>query len=430
MFASDVRPALEACLPAWRLARLRQVQRQSSHLGLPTYLVGGFVRDLLLGQPPGDFDFVVEAARPPDDASAGPRLARALAQAHGGEVTVHGAFGTATWFDPQGTAIDFATARTEVYPEPGALPQVTPAVSIQADLGRRDFTVNALAVRVDGDHLGEVIDAFHGREDLETHTLRVLHPRSFVDDPTRIFRAVRYAQRLEFGLAGDTEVLIPDALVVIAALSGERLRHELELIFREAGAPRILARLDSLGVLRAIHAALRWGPSETGRAAVLAELPAARWRLGQSAASDHFGAYLALLLDGAAPDDLGRALARLALNREVHADVTAALALRVAAWSSATPPSQVVAQLDRLSEAALVAAYVLREEARSTLDRYLAEWRFVRSELTGDDLVALGLTPGPQFKRLLWQLRAGRLDGTLTDRAAEVAVAQAALEAG
>jgi tRNA nucleotidyltransferase (CCA-adding enzyme) len=428
MAGPDVRAALEAHLPAVRRERLRQVQRLAARLGAPTYLVGGFVRDLLLGRAPGDFDFVVEAVHPRADPLVGPRLARALAQAHGGEVTVHGAFGTATWFDPQGTAIDIATTRTETYPQPGALPEVQAADSILADLGRRDFTVNALAVRVDGDHLGELIDAFHGRADLESRVLRVLHPRSFVDDPTRIFRAARYARRLAFGLAGDTQVLIPGALVVVDALSGERIRHELELIFRESGVVEILTHLADLEVLRAVHPALQWGPAESRRAVAIPGLPVDRWRLGLSAAQDHTSAFLALLLDGAAPADLGQALARLAVNRDVHADVTAALALKVAAWSADTQPSEVVSQLDRLSESAVVAAYVLREEARPILDQYLAHWRFVRPELTGDDLLTLRLAPGPHFKRILWQLRAGRLDGTVVDRAGELALVQALRE--
>jgi tRNA nucleotidyltransferase (CCA-adding enzyme) len=307
---------------------------------------------------------------------------------------------------------------------------VTPAASIHTDLGRRDFTINALAVRVDGSHLGELIDDFHGRADLESRVVRVLHPRSFVDDPTRIFRAWRYAYRLGFDLAGDTQVLIPDALVVIAALSGERVRHELELVFREPAAAAILARLHELGVLRAVHPALQWGPAETRRAAVLSEVPAQPWRLARTTARDPIPAYLALLLDGAAPADLGRALARLDVTREMYADVPAALALKVSAWPPDIPASEVVRQLDRLSEAAIVAAFVLREEARPILDRYLAHWRFVRPELTGDDLLALDLPPGPQFKRILWELRAGRLDGTLTDRAGELALVQSLREAG
>ncbi len=420
MPTSDLRAALEASLPAERLARLRQVQALAAELGSPTYLVGGLVRDLCLGRPPGDFDFVVVPATSGAE-PAGPRLARALSRSLGGAVTLHPAFATATWFDPAGAPVDCATARTETYPQPGALPVVTPAADIATDLARRDFTINALAVRVDGDHLGELIDPFHGQADLSAGKLRVLHPASFRDDPTRLFRAVRYAHRLGFELAPATRDLIATALPIIPALSGERLRHEFDLIFAEAAAPAMLAQLDALGALAAVHPALGWGPGETERAAVLPELPRPAWRvtLGPSRPA----AYLALLL-AAAPTEAAAALARLTVSRELADAVNAALAVPPTAWPADPRPSEVVAALDRLPEGGLVAAYALHPAARPVLERYLAEWRFVRAALTGDDLLALGLPAGPAFRDILWQLRAGRLDGTLTDRAAELALAR------
>jgi tRNA nucleotidyltransferase (CCA-adding enzyme) len=321
-----------------------------------------------------------------------------------------------------GSPVDCATTRTESYAEPGALPTVALAASILDDLGRRDFTINAMAVRLDGEAFGEVLDPFHGTADLRSRLVRVLHPRSFVDDPTRLFRAVRYAHRLGFDIAGDTLELIPSALLAVEALSGERLRHELELIFREPHAAETLARLETLGLLRASHPSLRWTPAETRRATALAGLPAARWRLDPSPATQ--AAYLALLLASAPPDQCGRALVRLAVSRPLYAAVTAALALKVSGWPADPRPSEIVAQLDRLPEAGVVAAYVLNEGVRPILDRYLAEWRFVRSELTGDDLQAMGLPPGPDFKHLLWQLRAARLDGAAAHRADEVALVQ------
>jgi len=422
-----VSAALEAGLPAQRLTRLRQVQALAAELGLPTYLVGGLVRDLCLGRPPGDFDFVVVPAAPPAGTTdpAGPRLAHALARALGGAVTLHPAFLTATWLpdpaDPHGAPVDCATARTETYLQPGALPQVTPAADIATDLARRDFTINALAVRVDGDHLGELIDPFLGQSDLAARQVRVLNPASLRDDPTRLFRAVRYAHRLAFEIAADTLDLIPAALPVIPALSGERLRHEFDLIFAEPSAAAMLAHLDAVGALAAVHPALRWGAGESERAAVLPELPRPEWRVGLG--PSHPAAYLALLL-AAAPAEAAAALARLAVSRDLSEAVSAALAFQPGSWPAAPRPSQVVAALDRLPEGGLVAVYGLHPAARPVLERYLAEWRFVRADLTGDDLLALGLPAGPMFRTYLWQLRAGRLDGTLTDRAAELALAR------
>lgn len=420
MAAPDLRATLTAALPAARLTRLQQVQSLAAELGTPTYLAGGFVRDLLLGRPPGDFDFVAVPA-PGETEPAGPRLARALARQFGGALTLHAAFGTATWFDPLGAPVDCATARTETYAQPGWLPSVTPAADIAIDLARRDFTINALALRVDGDHLGELVDPYAGQADLAARLVRVLHADSFSDDPTRLMRAVRYAHRLGFDLAADTRAHLPSALPILPALSGERLRHEFDLIFAEPTAPAALAQLASLGALAAVHPALHWGPAESDRAAVIPTLPPPDWRLGSGPYSA--AAYLALLLS-AAPGESPSALARVTVTRELSDAVTAALAFQPAVWSSAPLPSEVVAVLDRLPEAGLVAAYVLHPAVRPTLDRYLSDWRFIRPDLTGEDLLALGLPAGPAFKTLLWQLRAGRLDGTLTTRAAELAFAR------
>jgi tRNA nucleotidyltransferase (CCA-adding enzyme) len=415
MSALEFGATLEAALPGTRLARLHQIQRQAAAFGQPTYLVGGLPRDLLLGRPPGDLDVVVQAADERDD-TAGPRLARALARAQGGEVTVHQAFGTATWTDPAGETIDFATARTETYAHPAALPTVTPAPSILADLSRRDFTINALAIRLDGEQFGEVLDPFQGRADLTAGQVRVLHAHSLSDDPTRVFRAVRYEQRLGFQLARETLAQVPAAQAHLPALSGERVRHEFELMFPEPRCSAMLARLDALGVLAAVHPALSWGEAQARRAEGLATLPLDAWRL--PAPMDLSCIPWTLLLAQGAPSQAPAALQRLSVNRRVAEAVPAALGLRLVS----AQPSQVVALLDPLSLEAVVAAYVLRPEYRRLLHDYLARWRFVTGDLTGDDLVALGLKPGPDFRRWLWDLRAARLDGQVSDRAGELAL--------
>ncbi len=406
--------ALQAVLPSVRLERLHQIQRMAGELGQPTYLVGGVARDLLLGKPPGDLDLVVQASDEGDD-SAGPRLAKALARRHGGEVTVHGAFGTATWL-AEGQAVDFATARTETYAHPAALPAVTPATSILADLSRRDFTINALAIRVDGQRFGEMLDPYQGRDDLAAGQVRVLHAQSLQDDPTRIFRGVRYEQRLSFKLAGETLAQVPNALTYMPALSGERVRHEFELIFCEPRASAMLGRLAQLGVLAAVHPALSWGEAQAHRAGLIPTLPLEEWRLAGQV--DIQSIYWTLLLARGAPGEARAALERLSVNRRTAEAVPAALELRL----KSAQPSEVVSRLDALSPEAVVAAYVLRPETRTLLNEYLARWRFVTADLTGDDLVALGLKPGPDFRRWLWGLRAARLDGQVSDRTGEVAL--------
>ena len=259
-------------LPASLLDLLQEVGAVASALSFPLYAVGGFVRDLLLGQPNFDVDLVVEG-----DAI---RLAQALTQRFGGRVRSHRRFGTAKWILPEtvtltndreasrrddGTtyagndlpeSLDFVTARTEFYEHPTALPTVERS-SIKQDLHRRDFTINTLAVRLTPDHWGELLDFYGGRKDLADGVIRVLHSLSFVEDPTRILRAARFEQRFAFHIEPRTEELITGALDLLDRVSAERVRHELELILAEAEPERALCRLDEMLVLARMHPQLR-----------------------------------------------------------------------------------------------------------------------------------------------------------------------------
>src|SRR6185295_10740104 len=197
------------------------------------YAVGGFVRDLLLGRPNVDIDLVVEG-----DAIA---FARAFAKENGGRAKVHERFGTAAVVFPDEFKLDVAMARTEYYKHPSALPTVQPS-SIKEDLFRRDFTINALALRLNADRFGELIDFYGGQRDLKERTIRVLHSRSFIDDPTRVFRAVRFEYRFGFRLGKETLTLIRDAveLGLFHRLSGTRLLEELILLLSEENPRRII----------------------------------------------------------------------------------------------------------------------------------------------------------------------------------------------
>ena len=217
------------------------------------------MRDLLLGMPNADVDFVVEG-----DAV---ELVRALRDAYGGDMRSHAQFGTAKWLltpevaaaldiDPAANgwpkSVDFVTARMEYYEEPTALPTVQRS-SIKPDLYRRDFTINTLAIRLSPGPLGDLLDFYGGEQDLRDGVIRVLHSLSFIDDPTRILRAVRLEQRLGFTIEPRTEELIEGALPLLDRVSGDRIRHELALILAEPQPLPMLARLHGLGVLSRIH---------------------------------------------------------------------------------------------------------------------------------------------------------------------------------
>src|SRR5262249_2529688 len=246
---ADLIARLEHALPHDLLGLVRNAAAIAREMGYSTYLVGGFVRDLLIGQANLDLDIVVEG-----DAIA---LAERLAAQHGGRVHAHSRFGTAIWLidEDENTHLDFATARTEFYEYPSALPDVERS-SIKLDLHRRDFTINALALCLDPERYGALLDPYGGELDLQRGIIRVLHNLSFIEDPTRILRAVRFEQRFGFTIEARTAQLIDDARNLLDKVSGQRLRHELDLIFSEAEPERALGRLQQLGVLEKIQSSL------------------------------------------------------------------------------------------------------------------------------------------------------------------------------
>ena len=404
----DFKSQLKSALSTERLRLLHLVRDEATQRGLPLYIVGGSVRDLVLGHRLNDFDLTVEG-----DAIA---LARSLASKHGGKVTAHTNFGTATWFLPDNLktdqdTLDLISARSETYKHPAALPTVKLG-SINDDLRRRDFTINALALRLDGSHFGELRDDLNGMEDLQKGIIRVLHPRSFIDDPTRIYRAVRYEGRYRFRIAEDTLPLIPEARLLVEKLSPQRIRHELDLILEEPNAVSMLARLDELDLLAPIHPAL-----SNFNQSNLASLKSAdtalqnrqsRWILwlmhltGQEIESVnkrlHFTADLLKLV---------RSASLLNTNR------TAVVGLK---------PSQCVELLEGYSLRAIETVYhvIPDEEIKNVFSKYLSEWRHVKPKTTGHDLIKHGFPPGPKYTEILHRLRAAWLDGEVKNKEEEL----------
>ena len=405
-------------LSTTQLELIRAVADEAALHGLPLYAVGGLPRDLVLGVQHSDLDLVVEG-----EAIA---LARALAAKYGGEVTAHPKFGTARWvlrdtkfkrpeaaakFSRQvdsGDFLDLVSARSETYDRPAALPSVRLG-SIEDDLRRRDFTINTLAVRLDGAGFGQVRDDFGALEDLERGMVRVLHSHSFTDDPTRMYRAVRYEQRLGFGIAADTLALIPAARGLVERLSAHRIRHELDLILAEKNVESMLGRLRKLNLLRPIHAGLPRNKVALNRVA-LARQPQVlsvpswtgadvAWVLWLMALSQRQIASVEERLH------FTKALSQAILSASVLMSRLPALELLRA--------SRCVAYLDRLPSLAVYAACLGARTGRSrtVLQEYLAQWRLIRPTTTGKDLRRLGLLPGPEYKRILRVLRDAWIDG-------------------
>ena len=413
---SNVARQMEKQLRSAQLDLLRRASGAAAehHVGL--YLVGGTVRDILSGNRPADLDLVATEGTP--------GFLPVLAERLGGEVTARSQFGTAKLRSDSGIEIDLASARMETYAHPGALPAVEPG-TIDEDLARRDFTVNAMAVSLGPETWGDLLDPFGGRGDLEKGVVGVLHPGSFVDDATRILRAVRYAQRLAFRLEDDTERLLKRDLGHLGDISGDRLRHELLRIFREANVGAVLSTAQELGVLRAIHPALR---VESGALARLEEA-------GTETTVENELLVLAVLVFSAPAEELSSIIGRLNMDGSWASVVGGVGSVREASSSLAAPDvrrREVFGLLRRLDPTSIEGCALATDDmqVRERLELYLNELRFVRPLLNGDDMMALGVPEGPLVGKLLDEILDARLEGLLSSRADEENYVRRSLESG
>jgi tRNA nucleotidyltransferase (CCA-adding enzyme) len=403
----DLTRALRERLPVKVTSFLREAGDAAAHRGETLCLVGGAVRDLLLGRETFDIDLVVEG-----DAVA---LARELAATRDARLTVHARFHTAA-LKLDGFGVDIATARAESYARPGALPTVRPG-AIEDDLVRRDFSINALAVRLNPARFGEVLDPHGGLADLRSKSIRVLHERSFTDDPTRIWRAVRYEQRLGFGIEPNTLLLLERDLPVLQEVTGTRIRRELELVLKEAAPERILRRAGDLGVLRHITPPLVFDACQYEAFAL------ARERYGST--SQRPLVHLGILAGQLAREAAEQLVGYLRPTRTQAQVIREAAALRDLDLGRGPSPSQVYEALHGYALPALMAAACTRDAVTAEqIELYLGALRHVKTALSGKDLLVLGVPEGPQMKEVLAALRDARLDGKVSTRAEEEALAR------
>ena len=376
----------------------------AARLGVDLFLVGGTVRDLLLERASVDLDTV--AVAPPEG------FAFALAGEVSGEVLGESQFGTSK-LRVGDIVVDLATARRETYAHPGALPAVA-AGTIDQDLARRDFSINAMAFPLSPGLRGELLDPFGGQLDLRRRLVRVLHPNSFADDATRILRAIRYSERLEFALEHSTAELLQHHLAYLDRIKGDRVRHELERIFREERAAPMLRRMRDNGVLRAIHEGLTVDDSTLAK---LGDLQAGAAPGGPLV----FLAAIAYSMGTAPVDGLVGRLNMDGVWTRVARDAARLSGMVVSLRQPDLRPSEIHALLSGLDERAVIGASIAASQAivARRLSRYEAELRHVKTELTGDDLIALGVPQGPRVGALLRELLAARLDGSVTDAEGE-----------
>ena len=378
--------------------------------GFPVYLVGGIVRDLFLRVPNFDVDIVVEGD--------GITFAGLLANKTGGRLRTHQKFGTAVVVLPNGLKIDIATARLEYYESPAAMPTVELS-SIKKDLYRRDFTINTLAVRLEKKRFGELIDFFGGLRDIKDRTIRVLHNLSFVEDPTRVLRAIRFEQRFDFRISKHTHNMIKTAVAMrlFDRLTGERIYTELVLMFAEAEPIKGLKRMKELDLLKFIHPSLTVTLNTDKLFDDLRE--ALTWfrLLYLEIPLEKGFVYFLGLLDRLKGPEAEEALERLAAPMRVRERVREARirchdVLPILSREPLLAPSRVYALLHPLEieSVLLMMAKARQERARKYISLYLTRLRSVTVTLTGDDLKKMGIPPGPQYKLILAELLDAKLD--------------------
>lgn len=439
----NISEKLERALPPLRLALLNTVAKVAHEQRVALYIVGGFVRDLLLEKPSLDYDLVVEGDAIP--------LARTLKEKYGGRLTEHAHFGAAKWiiedirrrlasqmgFNDRDQELpeflDLMSARTEFYLHPTALPTVERG-SIKLDLHRRDFTINTMALRLDGHHYGELHDFWGGLNDLRTGIVRVLHSLSFVDDPTRMLRAVRFEQRFGFMIDDRTLELLKEAIDLIERVSGDRVRHELDHIIDEGNYLSMLIRLDELDLLAAIHPGLKWNKMLEDRMSTLSKFePSRLWCefLGMTGNSLKRSLVYILWVLHQSHQIVTAVIKRLRFTRSHAEYILASVRLCKEVYELAgKPPSEVVEILDKYPPLAIYANYLAQknEGIANLLEQYAFNWRLISPSINGYDLRRRGIPPGPIYKDILTNIRDAWLDGNITNKIAENTLLESLLQ--
>ncbi|MBP1751696.1 MAG: domain containing protein [Geobacteraceae bacterium] len=412
--------------------KLKDLGSTGDELDIPVYGVGGFVRDLLLGIENYDIDITVEGD--------GILLAETFAARYGCRVKSHRKFGTAVIIFPDGFKIDVASTRLEYYSSPGALPSVERS-SLKMDLYRRDFTINTFAIRLNSANFGVLIDYFGAQRDLREKAVRVLHNLSFVEDPTRVFRAVRFEQRLDFRIARHTENLIKNAVKMnfLEKLGGKRLLTELVYILREKEPLRAIERMATLGLLQFIHPALML---TTEARTVLEEVrKIVSWfeLLFLERRYDKWVVYYLALCEPLTDSQFLETCKRLSVTEHYREKLfemrTLSRAIlenmqRRVARRSGVLRSEIYYWLRDLPLEILLymMAKTTDEEVKKYISLYFTQLQNVRILITGDDLKEMGLQPGPRYREILDKVMKAKLDNKVASRDDELARVRKELE--
>ena len=414
-------------LPKSTYSLLGQCGELAERRGYKIYAVGGFVRDILLHRPNLDIDLVVEGD--------GIAYANQLAQRLGGRIRSHSKFCTAVVILPDDQRIDVATARLEYYEHPAALPTVELS-SIKMDLFRRDFSINALAIELNPGHFGRLVDFFGGQRDIKERTIRVLHSLSFVEDPTRIMRAIRFEQRFAFRIGVQTERLIKNAvhLNMFHKLSGHRIMQELKLLLQEESPLVCLKRLTSYTILESIHPLLKLSANKEKLIEKTEKVIDWYELLYLDPQPTVWQLYFLCLLSGCTPEQISLIARRLSIPSKTEKKIIQlrfdVQKVREELYLWGKKDSQRLSELFEilhplpLEGLLFLMASSRKEEARKSISVFLSQLKDQELDISGKDLRDLDLPPGPAYSTILRQVFAAKLDGEAPDRNTQLALAR------
>jgi len=415
----NLRGLLKDRLPSHIEKLLRDIGHIADEMGVSAYVVGGFVRDLLLGVENYDIDIVIEGD--------GMAFAERFAAWAGARVKVHPRFGTAVVIFPDGFKIDIATARTEYYEYPTALPTVELS-SIKKDLYRRDFTINTLAIKLNTRDFGYLIDFFGGQRDLKEKTIRVLHNLSFIEDPTRIYRAIRFEQRYGFKIARHTQNLIRSATKIdlFPRLSGKRLFNELMLILSEENPEKPVARLAEFDLLRFIHSSLEWNERIASLFQKIKDILAWYRLLFLGKKYEPWLVYFMGLIDELSIKEAEETCKRLEIRPRITEEIIRAKRevpqmIQKLKRMRILKPSRIYEILKGLPQETLL--YMMAKspaDVQKKISFYLSKLQDVRTSISGRDLQALRIPPGPIYGKLLYSVLKAKLDGIVKTKEDEI----------
>lgn len=386
----------ENALNAPQLKLIQSLGKVADAHGIKLWAVGGLVRDALLGVPVVDIDLTSEAPAQ--------ELGHALTSSLGGSISSVTPFGTVK-LAIEGQILDLATMRTEVYPSPASLPLVASS-TLTEDLKRRDFTINAMAISLAPSDFGAIVDPHDGRADLEAHLIRAMHVHSFQDDPTRAFRAVRYAVRLGFHIERHTARWMRHGAPLIERVSGTRIRREIERMIEDGRGSSAIASAYHHGLLAQIHPAL-------GANAI-------RRTIGIAVRTNLQGLeLLAALMYPLSTGEVATLITRLSLPKQEASLAEAAVRIREAESTlKGAAPSEVDLVVGKAPIAAITAAskVSLSPLVRASLRRYVRRTMLVIRHLDGETLSRIGVPTGPQTGQVLQALRGAELNNTVRSR--------------